>query len=98
MSQSSSEIDKKLTEYGQDFVGIYDRLGVIDSRLDRMDSRFESIDSRLDRMDSRFEAIDGRLGSIDSRLDVMDLRMATMNSNLETIIRNLNTGQAQGSS
>ena len=47
-------------------------LAEINSRLDKMDARFDSIDARLDKMDARFDAIDARLDKMDARFDKQD--------------------------
>ena len=47
-------------------------LAEINTRLDKMDARFDSIDARLDKMDARFDGIDARLDKMDVRFDKQD--------------------------
>ena len=47
-------------------------LAEINSRLDKMDVRFDGIDARLDKMDARFDGVDARLDKVDARFDKQD--------------------------
>ena len=50
-------------------------LAEINTRLDKMDARFDSIDARLDKMDYRFDGIDARLDKMDVRFDGIDAHL-----------------------
>ena len=52
-------------------------LAEINSRLDKMDARFDGIDARLDKIDARFDGIDARLDKIDARFDKQDMVLDT---------------------
>ena len=60
-------------------------LAEINTRLDKMDARFDSIDARLDKMDYRFDGIDARLDKMDARFDGIDARLDKMDARLDGI-------------
>ena len=60
-------------------------LAEINTRLDKMDARFDSIDARLDKMDYRFDGIDARLDKVDARFDGIDARLDKMDARFDSI-------------
>ena len=58
-------------------------LAEINSRLDKMDARFDGIDARLDKMDVRFDGIDARLDKMDARFDAIDARLDKMDARFD---------------
>jgi archaellum component FlaC len=61
------------------------RFDGIDVRLDKMDARFDGIDVRLDKMDARFDGIDARLDKMDTRFDGIDARLDKMDARFDGI-------------
>jgi len=59
------------------------RFDGIDARLDKMDVRFDGIDARLDKMDVRFDSIDARLDKMDVRFDGIDARLDKMDARFD---------------
>ena len=58
-------------------------LAEINTRLDKMDARFDGIDARLDKMDARFDGIDARLDKMDARFDGIDARLDKMDARFD---------------
>ncbi|MGW9607731.1 hypothetical protein ACWGSI_20345, partial [Heyndrickxia sporothermodurans] len=50
------------------------------TKLDRIDKRFDAIDQKFVEVDKRFDAIDQKFVEVDKRLDAVDSRL----ENLET--------------
>ena len=67
-------------------------LAEINSRLDKMDARFDGIDARLDKMDARFDGIDARLDKMDARFDGIDARLDKIDARFDKQDMVLDTG------
>ena len=64
----------------------------INTRLDKMDARFDGIDVRLDKMDARFDGIDVRLDKMDARFDGIDARLDKLDARFDKHDADLGNG------
>lgn len=78
MGRGVMEMDNELKEalsalLKAEFLPMFDRLDVIDKRLDGIDNHLIVIDDRLDGLDNHLIVIDNRLNELDTRLDRIEI-------------------------
>ncbi|BFT68658.1 hypothetical protein [Paenibacillus sp. P36] len=56
-----------------EFLPMYDKIDLMDRRMDGIENRLAGIDKRLDGIDTRLDGIDNHLTGIDSRLDRIEI-------------------------
>ena len=66
-------------------LGMNQRSGEVDLRLNQIDQRFEQVDQRFDRIDQRFEQVDLRFSQIDQRFEQVDQRFDRIDQRFEQV-------------
>lgn len=78
MDRGVMEMDNELKEalsalLKAEFLPMYDKIDLMDRRMDGIENRLAGIDKRLDGIDTRLDGIDNHLTGIDSRLDRIEI-------------------------
>lgn len=75
-----------IREYGRDIKRTFQRLEIIDGRLDSLESDLGAVEGRLGAVEGRLGAVEGHLDTIDGRLNGIGGHLEAQGKKLDQIL------------
>ena len=61
---------------------VLEKLGGIETRLDKIETRLDRVEERLDKVEERLGSLEARMDKVETRLDGLDLQMGKVETRL----------------